>query len=259
MSKYFAPIFLFVIFSCSPDRKKSETETNSNKSILKYSARSVFPHDTESFTEGLVINNGKIFESTGGDKSWIAEVTIESGIQNKKVNLNKGYFGEGITILNNKIYQLTWKNKIGFIYDLSTYKKLGEFKYEFEGWGITHDNHNLIVSDGTETIYYLDSVSHQVVKKLSIKENGVKTSKLNELEFIEGYLFANQFETNYILKIDPTTGAVVGKLDLSEFAKKAKWMYPQADVLNGIAYNAKNRDILITGKLWPLTFIIRLN
>ena len=257
MNKYNL-LFLFVIlFSCSTDRKKAESMID--KSILTYSARAVLPHNTEAFTQGLVMHNGKVFESTGRNNSWIAEVKIESGIQNKKINLDKAYFGEGITILNNKIYQLTWKNKVGFIYDVSTYKKLGEFKYEFEGWGITHDNHNLIVSDGTETIYYLDSVSLQVVKKLSVKENGIKASKLNELEFIEGYIFANQWGTNYILKIDPTTGTVVRKLNLSEFVKKAKWMYPQADVLNGIAYNSKTRDILITGKLWPLTFVIRLN
>ena len=257
MNKYILFFLLVLLFSCNTDKKK--TETIADKSLLTYSARAVLPHDVEAFTQGLVMHNGKVFESTGRNNSWIAEVNIESGIQIKKVNLDKAYFGEGITILNNKIYQLTWKNKVGFIYDVSTYKKLGEFKYEFEGWGITHDNHNLIVSDGTETIYYLDSVSLQVVKKLSVKENGIKASKLNELEFIEGYIFANQWGTNYILKIDPTTGTVVRKLNLSEFVKKAKWMYPQADVLNGIAYNSKTRDILITGKLWPLTFVIRLN
>ena len=251
---------LFIVLllaSCSPNKKQIETETD--YSVLKYSTRAVLPHDNQAFTEGLIIHKGKVFESTGGESSWIAEVDIETGIQNKKVQLDKAYFGEGITILNNKVYQLTWKNKVGFVYDLSTYKKIDEFAYDREGWGITHNNHQLIVSDGTEIIYFLDSTDFKILRKIAVKENGSAAKNLNELEFIEGYIFANQWETNYILKIDPANGEVVGKLDLSELAKKAKWMYPQADVLNGIAYNEKTKDILITGKYWPLSFFIRIN
>ncbi len=250
-------LLLFIISSCSPERKQDEIKTDN--SILKYSARGAFPHDTQAFTQGLLIHNGKVLESTGGENSWIAEVNIETGVQDKKVTLDKAYFGEGITILNNKIYQLTWKNKVGFIYDATTYKKLGEFSYEFEGWGITHDNHRLLVSDGTETIYFLDTLKQKVEKKITVKENGVNVTKLNELEYIEGFIFANQWETNYILKIDPTTGSVVGKLDLTEFATKAKGIYPQADVLNGIAYSRETKDLLVTGKFWPLLFVIRMN
>ncbi len=257
MKPFILPFILFVFVSCSPNKKQIETKNDT--SILTYSTRAVLPHDTQAFTEGLLFYNGKVFESTGGSQSWIAEVDIESGAQDKKIQLTKEYFGEGITILNNKIYQLTWKNKVGFIYDLHTYKKLAEFSYEFEGWGMTHDHHHLIVSNGTETLYFLDSIECKVKKKISVKEKGAKATNLNELEFIEGYIFANQWETNYILKIDPNNGEVVGKLDLSEFVKKAKWMYPQADVLNGIAYNERTKDILITGKFWPLSFFIRLN
>lgn len=250
-------LLLFIISSCSPERK--QVETKSDDQILKYSVRGVFPHDTQAFTEGLLIHNGKVFESTGSENSWIAEVNIETGVQDKKVTLDKAYFGEGITILNNKMYQLTWKNKVGFIYDATNYKKLGEFTYEFEGWGITLDNHHLLVSDGTEIIYFLDTLKQKVEKKLTVKEKGVNATKLNELEYIEGFIFANQWETNYILKIDPTTGNVVGKLDLTEFARKAKGINPQADVLNGIAYNRETKDLLVTGKFWPLLFVIRLN
>ena len=254
-------IFLLLIIisvsSCNPERKQAETK--SDNSILKYTARGAFPHDIEAFTEGLLINEGKVIESTGGNHSWIAEVNIQTGTQDKKVTLDKAYFGEGVTILNNKIFQLTWKNKVGFIYDAATYKKIGEFNYEFEGWGMTHDNHHLLVSDGTETIYYLDTLKQQIEKKLTVKENGVNVTKLNELEYIEGFIFANQWETNYILKIDPATGNVVGKLDLTEFARKAKGINPQADVLNGIAYSRETKDLLVTGKYWPLLFVIRLN
>ncbi|MBK5278876.1 MAG: glutaminyl-peptide cyclotransferase [Bacteroidia bacterium] len=256
MKPYLLLLSVSILASCSP-RKQAETKIDN--SILTYSTRAVLPHDTKAFTEGLIIHNGKVFESTGGENSWIAEVDVESGIQNKKVQLDKSYFGEGITILNNKIYQLTWKNKIGFVYDLATYTKIDEFSYEREGWGITHNNHELIVSDGTETLYFLDTAEFSITRKLVVKENGIKTTNLNELEYIEEYIFANQWETNYILKIDPEDGTVVGKFDLSEFTKKAKWMYPQSDVLNGIAYNSKTKDILVTGKYWPLSFIIRLN
>ena len=253
--KFLLLFIILILVSCG--RKQIEIKNDNN--LLKYSTRVVLPHDNQAFTEGLIIHDGKVFESTGGENSWIAEVDVETGIQNKKVQLDKAYFGEGITILNNKIYQLTYKTKVGFIYDLLTYQKIGEFYYDREGWGITHNNHQLIVSDGTETLYFLDSVDLTVARKISVKENSVVVKNLNELEFIEGYIFANQWTTSYILKIDPANGEVVGKLDLSEFAKKAKWMYPQADVLNGIAYNENTKDILITGKFWPLSFFIRLN
>ena len=253
--KFLLLFIILILVSCG--RKQIEIKNDNN--LLTYSTRVVLPHDNQAFTEGLIIHDGKVFESTGGENSWIAEVDVDTGIQNKKVTLDKAYFGEGITILNNKIYQLTYKSQVGFIYDLLTYQKIGEFSYKREGWGITHNNHQLIVSDGTETLYFLDSVDLKVARKIIVKENSIVVKNLNELEFIEGYIFANQWTTNYILKINPTNGEVVGKLDLSEFAKKAKWMYPQADVLNGIAYNEKTKDILITGKFWPLSFFIRLN
>jgi len=255
--KFLLPFVFLLLVHCTPGKKQNEVIAD--KRIIRYSLRAVVAHDNQAFTEGLIIHDGKVFESTGGENSWIAEVDVETGTQNKKITLDKAYFGEGITILNNKIYQLTWKNKVGFIYDLLTYQKIGEFSYEREGWGITHNNHHLIVSDGTETLYFLDSVDLKVARKITVKENGIVVKNLNELEFIEGFIFANQWTTNYVLKIDPANGDVVGKLDLSEFAKKAKWMYPQADVLNGIAYNEKTKDILITGKFWPLAFFIRLN
>ncbi len=255
--KFLLPLIFLLLLYCTPSKKQNEVITD--KRIIRYSIRAVVAHDNQAFTEGLIIHKGKIYESTGSENSWIAEVDVGTGTQNKKVELDKTYFGEGITILNNKIYQLTWQNKVGFIYDLSTYKKIREFSYEREGWGITHNNHHLIVSDGSDKIYFLDSANLTVARKVAVKEDGFPAKSLNELEFIEGYIFANQWQTNYILKIDPISGEVVGKLDLSELAKKAKWMYPQADVLNGIAYNQKTKDILITGKFWPLSFFIQLN
>jgi glutamine cyclotransferase len=179
-------------------------------------------------------------------------------VQDKKVILDKKYFGEGITVLHNKVYQLTWKNKTGFIYDFRTYEKLGEFTYEHEGWGITHNDENLIVSDGSDKLYFWDTVSLQTVKTLQVKENGRPVSQLNELEFIEGFIYANQWQTNYIIKIHPETGEVAGRLDLTKVAEAVYPGNPNADVLNGIAYEPKSKMILVTGKLWPAMVAIKL-
>ena len=178
----------------------------------------------------------------------------------QKYDVPNNYFGEGITILNDKIYQLTWEEKVGFIYDADTYKKLGEFQYNTPGWGITHDNKNLIMSDGTDKLYFLDTTNLKVIRTLTVTDpSGVRVKNLNELEYIDGYIFSNIYETALILKIDPKSGKVVGRLDLSTLANEIKRMYPNADVLNGIAYDKNSRALLVTGKLWPKSYLIRLN
>ncbi len=226
--------------------------------LIPYSIIKVFPHDNTAFTQGLVVEQGRLFEGTGQHgTSWIAEVDIATGRQDKKVILDKKYFGEGITVLNNKIYQLTWQNKMGFIYDLKTFNKIGEFEYEREGWGITHDGKNLVVSDGTDKLYFLDTLSLQPVSILHVKDRGTAAEQLNELEIIDGYIFANQWQTNYILKIDPVSGEVVGRMDMGAVAEKIFPLNPNADVLNGIAYEKKTRMLLITGKLWPALVAVR--
>lgn len=253
---------LTVCFACNP----GPTEENEVRSAAMYDATASLPytvkmtyeHDKEAFTQGLVFHDNKVFESTGTEGSWIAEVNLENGQQDKKVVLDPQYFGEGITILNNKVYQLTWRNKQGFIYDVESFRQIGHFNYDSEGWGITTDQQYLIMSDGTEKLYYLDTLTFRTHKTLSIKEKGLKVEKLNELEYINGYIFANQWETNYILKIDPRTQEVVARLDLSSLAAKIKRNYPEADVLNGIAYNPATGDILVTGKRWPRSYLLRL-
>ncbi len=237
------------MLACGPKKK---TEQPPGTPQIAYSIYKIFPHDTQAFTQGLVVEQGRLLESTGQNgTSWIAEVDIATGKQEKKVVLDTEYFGEGIAVLNNKIYQLTWKNKKGFVYDFHTYKKLGEFTYEREGWGITHDGKNLIVSDGTEKLYFLDTVSLQPVRTLSVTENDITVKNLNELEFIDGFVYANQWQTNFIVKIDPATGKVVGRMDLAQVAEAVYPGNPNADVLNGIAYEPKSKMVLITGKLWP--------
>lgn len=239
--------------SCSPKKKESTSDSN----LIPYTVVKAFPHDPTSFIQGLTIHQGKLFESTGQDNSWISEVDIATGKHDKKIILDKKYFGEGICILNNKLYQLTWQNHIGFIYDLKSFSKLGEFNYDHEGWGITHNGKNLIVSDGTNQLHFLDTLSLKEISTLTVKDGQANVDDLNELEYIEGYVFANQWQTNYILKIDPATGEVVGRMEMSTLAEKMNLLNPSADVLNGIAYEQKSKTLLITGKLWPTLFAIR--
>ncbi len=248
--------FACLLWSCTPKEKTTETKTADN---IDYKITGSFPHDRTAFTQGLVIHSGRLFESTGQyGTSWISEVNIGTGQQDKKVILDKKYFGEGITILNNKVYQLTWESKIGFIYDLKTFNKIGEFPYEHEGWGITHNGTNLIVSDGTDKLHFLDTVTLKDVKVLEVKDHGVKKDSLNELEYIEGYVYANIWMTNLIVKIDPTNGEVVGQLDLSKIGRDMSLKDQQADVLNGIAYEKKSKTLLVTGKKWPFCYAIRI-
>lgn len=245
-------ILVLLTSGCKPGDKEMAN-------AIPYTAVKVFPHDKTAFTQGLVIEYGRLFESTGQEgSSWIAEVDISSGKQDKKVILDSIYFGEGITILGNKIYQLTWKNKKGFVYDVNTFQKQGEFIYEHEGWGITHDGKNLIVSDGTHRIHILDTTTLKEVSMIEVNENSLPVDKLNELEYIDGYLFANRWMTNEVLKIDLSNGNVVGRLDLSQLAQEANQTNPAADVLNGIAYEKKSGLLLVTGKWWPFLFALRL-
>lgn len=249
-----------ILWSCG-DKQSTEAEPAADSLALNYSVVSTLPHNSQAYTQGLVIYNNKVLESTGQKgHSWIAEVNPGSGQHEKKVTLDPRYFGEGITVLNDKIYQLTWEEKTGFIYDAKTYKKLGEFKYNTPGWGLTHDNKNLIMSDGTDKLYLLDTTNLKVVRTLTVTDPaGTKIKNLNELEYVDGYVFANVYETSLILKIDPATGKVVGRLDLSALANEIKRMYPNTDVLNGIAYDKNSRALLVTGKLWPKSYLIRVN
>jgi glutaminyl-peptide cyclotransferase len=238
---------------------KRSNETVKDSLLIDYTIVNTLPHNPESFIQGLVIYQNRILESTGQEgHSWIAEVNPATGDHNKKVNLSAEYFGEGITVLNNKIYQLTWKGKKGFIYDATTYKQLGTFDYPMEGWGITHDNVRLIMSDGTDKLHFKDSSTLADVRVLKVTERGAPVQYLNELEYVNGFIYANVWQTDYIVKIDPATGVVVGKIDLSQLAQRARSAYAQAEVLNGIAYDVNSKSLLVTGKLWPQAYLIKL-
>lgn len=255
--RLFLLLLVQVLFAaCSGNR---EQKTIPSEDLIPFTILKAFPHDVAAFTQGLTIYDGRLFESTGQASSWIAEVDIASGRQDKKVVLDEKYFGEGITILNNKVYQLTWENRVGFVYDLNTFRKLREFSYGHEGWGITHDDKNLIVSDGTDKLHILDTVTLVDVNILHVTDHDEKVSQLNELEYIDGYVYANQWRTNYIFKIDPSTGKVSGKMDLTPLAEKMIQINRRADVLNGIAYEKKSKVLLVTGKLWPSLFALKFN
>ena len=255
MHKYIKLVGCFVIIVSCTSTKNDESPADD---IIAFKLAKVFPHDATAFTQGLVIHNGKLFESTGQEGSWISEVDISTGKQDKKVILEKKYFGEGITILNNKVYQLTWQHKIGFVYQLPSYKKVNEFHYNHEGWGITHDGKQLIVSDGTDQLHFLDTASLAESRVISVKRKGQSMSNLNELEFIDGFVFANQWQTNYILKINPENGEVVGVLDMSSLRDEVLKFDGNPDVLNGIAYEPKSKSLLVTGKLWPVLFALKI-
>ena len=260
---------VFLLFACTGKQEKSKnpTQIQAATPTIDYFLANSFPHDTTAFTEGFLIYNGKLYESTGASRelpqtrSLFGVVDLKTGKIEKKVELDKTmYFGEGIAFLNGKVYQLTYKTKVGFIYDSNSFKKLGEFTFPSdEGWGMTTDGKNLIMSDGTHKLTYLDPNTLQATKTLSVSENGYVKEKLNELEFINGYIYANIWMTNTIVKINPENGNVVGLLDLTSLADEAKNLYPWSQEMNGIAYDSVTDKIFVTGKMWPKIYEIKFN
>ena len=230
--------------------------------LVNYQVLNQFPHDTLSFTEGLNFHNGQLYESTGypdepaTNQSWAGPVDLKTGKFEKKVDLGTKYFGEGTTFLNGKLYQLTYKSGVGFVYDANTFKQLKSFTYKGEGWGLTNDGKNLIMSNGTSNLYYLDPDSLSFINMLPVQDNNGYDSNINELEYIDGYIYANQWLTPNILKIDPKTGYVVAKMDLSKITNEIKAKYPDAQEMNGIAYDSTSKKTYITGKKWPFIYQI---
>ncbi|MFW6149783.1 MAG: glutaminyl-peptide cyclotransferase [Atribacterota bacterium] len=231
---------------------------NDHIPILQYEIIDIFPHDSESFTQGLVWKDGFLYEGTGlYGQSSLRKVEPGTGIILHQRNLPDNFFGEGITIFKDRIYQLTWKEQTGFICDLETFQLLETFSYGYEGWGITHDGEYLIISDGTNVLRFLDPFTLRKIKQIEVHERQNNVDQINELEYIKGYIYANIWQTDRIAIIDPETGKVSAWLDLSGILNQ-KDMNQKIDVLNGIAYDAKNDHLFITGKLWPKMFKIRV-
>ena len=223
-----------------------------------------YPHDVTAYTEGLLFHDGRLFESTGNiGESNIREVDLQSGRVIRQRELKgvdrqgQGYFGEGIIILGETLYQLTWKSEVAYMYDWKTFEPKGEFKYDGEGWSLTTDGTSLIMSNGSSVIAFRDPKTFAITRSISVTDHDLPVEKLNELEWVKGEIWANVWESDRIVRIDPANGHVLGWIDLSGILPKAE-RRGREDVLNGIAYNAEEDRLYVTGKYWPKLFEIKL-
>lgn len=217
-----------------------------------------YPHDPRAFTEGLVYADGVLYESTGlKGHSTLRTIDPKTGIITRHLDVPDTYFGEGITVWQDQLIQLTWQTHIGFVYDRASLRLLQTFHFDGEGWGLTQDGKSLIMSDGTPTLRFLDPHSFRETRRLKVTEDGTPVQNVNELEYIHGEIFANIWHSDRILRISPQTGKVLGWLDLSALLPASDRSDPEA-VLNGIAYDAKTNHLFLTGKLWPRIFEIEL-
>ncbi len=263
MKKILPIILLSCFVTCKNKEDNNQngntTDPNAPKG-MSYSIVSTYPHDTSSYTQGLIIYNGVMYEGTGLEgKSRLMKVDLKTGKALQSIDLDKKIFGEGVTILNDTVYQLTWKNKVVFVYTLKDFKKIKEIPLDIEGWGLTNDGKNLIVSTGGSDLFYYEPSTFKLLKTQTVTDAGSPTHDLNELEYINGFVYANQYEAPYIFKIDPATGMIVAKADLTGMWDRIKAINPEADVPNGIAYDAASKKIYITGKLWPELYEVQFS
>lgn len=227
---------------------KQGPEQYSYKVVTKY------PHDVGAYTQGLVFENGMMYEGTGQlGRSEIRYVDFKQNKVIRSQKLNDNVFGEGVAIVGDKAYQLSWQNRKGFVYDKNTFKLIKEFNYTTEGWGLTYDGTDLILSDGSSTLYFYEPENFTLKRKLVVFDNQSDVNMLNELEYIEGEIWANVYQTDKIVRIDPKTGLVKATLNLDGLLTMDEQMN-HTDVLNGIAYDAASKKIYVTGKLWPWVF-----
>jgi glutamine cyclotransferase len=238
--------------------QSSEESAADSVPVYTYQVVNTWPHDDEAYTQGLVFYDGQLFESTGlRGESTLRRVELKTGKVKKKVEIAREYFAEGIAIFRDKIFQLTWQSRKGFVYDLKKFKPEGEFGYEGEGWGLTHDGHSLIMSDGTNRIRFLDPASFQVQRTISVFDQGQPLTQINELEYINGEIYANIWKTDRIVRIDPTTGKINAWVDMTGLHHRGDPASVE-NCLNGIAYDAEHDRLFVTGKRWPSLYEIRL-
>ena|ERR1700761_283320 len=228
--------------------------------VYGYTVVRTYPHDTGAYTEGLFFQNGYFYEATGEiHHSSIRKVDPKTGEVIQRANLDTSDYGEGIVAWKNKLIQLTWQSQHGFIYDLNTFKQIGQFDYPGEGWALTQNGHRIFMSDGTPTIRILDPDTLKQVGKIDVTFNGKPLPNLNEVEWVKGQLYANVWLTHSIARIDPASGKVVGWINLTGLGPKPQeTVDPNNDVLNGIAYDAEHDRLFVTGKRWPLIYEIKL-
>lgn len=226
--------------------------------LYSYEIVHVYPHDPRAFTQGLIYDQGYLYESTGlRGESSLRQVALNTGEVLKIQHLPPRYFGEGLTLRNNQLIQLTWQEHKGFIYDRQSFEIIKNFTYDTEGWGLTHDDTHLIMSDGSDILYFLDPITFTPVKQLKVRDRRLPITRLNELEYINGEIWANIWASNCIARIAPKTGKVNAWINLKGLRSVDLASNPNA-VLNGIAYDPQGERLFVTGKLWPHLFEIKL-
>lgn len=264
---------LLATFGCGADKpvepgvntkNPDANSTPASVPVYKFEIVKAYPHDPRAFTQGLVFLNGTLYEGTGGTDgddfySSLRNVELETGRVRKKIDLDRDYFGEGVAVLNGKIYQLTWREATAFVYNLEDFSKIGEFRYPGEGWGLTTDGTNLFMSDGTHVIRVVNPENFQTVRTIVVNdEHGRPIMELNELEWVKGEIWANVWQSGWIMRIDPETGKLLGRIDLRKMLDDERDLNKKADVLNGIAYDEAGDRIFVTGKLWRRLFEIKV-
>jgi len=222
-----------------------------------YKVVNSYPHDKDAFTQGLVYENGLFFEGTGETGSNLREVELKTGKVNRQHNLDGSLFGEGVTLFQNRIFEVTWRNKIGFVYEKSTFKLINKIYYPTEGWGLTTINDRIVLSDGTNTLYFYEPETFTETSRIEVYDNEQKLDSLNELEYINGEIWANIWMNNHIARIDPVTGKVLGYINMNGILPESE-RDSETDCLNGIAYDPDGKRIFVTGKRWPKMYEIKL-
>jgi glutaminyl-peptide cyclotransferase len=223
--------------------------------VYTYKVVKAYPHDPQAFTQGLIFLDGFLYEGTGlNGRSGLRKVNLETGKVLQQKPIEEQYFGEGITDWGNDLVQITWQSGVGFVYDRATFQRKKQFKYGGEGWGLTHDTKRLIMSDGSPVLRFLDPVTHAETGRIVVLDGRRPIENLNELEYVKGEIWANIWQTYRIARISPQTGQVLGWIDFSGIIRESGDM----DVMNGIAYDAKQDRLFVTGKLWPKVFEVKI-
>lgn len=259
--RYLTPLllsFLLFLLLFSPTSSTKTLKYSAQK--IQYKIISRYPHPQDSFTQGLAYENGFLYEGIGQfGHSCLRKIELETGDIIKEYRLDRNLFGEGITLYENKIIQLTWFSRIGFVYDKESFRLLKTFRYPFaiEGWGLTTDGNHLILSDGSHRLYFLDPESFKEKRRLEVYDQAGPVRRINELEYIEGAVFANVWQTSHIIRIDLCSGEVTGIIDLEGIVPE-EFRGHQDNVLNGIAYDSEMKRVFVTGKMWPHVYEIKM-
>jgi len=268
--KYFFAAFLFLSMTACNNREDTEIDRElipqksgiAAPTAIAYSLVAQHPHDTGSYTQGLELYKGKMYESTGDYENSSLRITeFKTGkVEKKHVMGSDKIFGEGITILDDKIYQLTWQSNMVYVYDVNNIiKPIQTFTWPYEGWGITNNGTDLIISDGSANLYFVNPQDFKVKSTVAVQTNLGPVDNLNELEFIEGSVFANIYTTNKIVRIDPESGHVTGIMEFKNLLQPTDTIAGRTDYFNGIAYDSSSKTMYVTGKRWPKLFEVKLN